>query len=74
MHLRGNLSCTITGRDGTKIEGVLVYDDGEIRTTSAPGMVTFWALDPLPKGAITFTWNWKQNGETSKATGRFTAK
>ena len=74
VHLRGNLSCTITGRDGTKIEGVLVYDDGEIRTTSAPGMVTFWALDPLPKGAITFTWNWKQNGETSKATGRFTAK
>lgn len=74
VHLRGNLKCTIHGKGGTAIEGVLVYDDGEVRTTSAPGMVTFWPLDPLPKGATTFTWNWTQNGEANKLFGRFTVK
>jgi hypothetical protein len=72
--LRGSLNCTVQDKDGTKIEGALVYDDGEIRTTTAPGMVTFWPLDPLPKGQINFTWSWSRDGNTNTLSGGFIAK
>ncbi|MFT7536215.1 MAG: hypothetical protein ACI85K_002169 [Hyphomicrobiaceae bacterium] len=72
--LRGSLNCTVQDKDGNKIEGALVYDDGEIRTTTAPGMVTFWPLDPLPKGQINFTWSWTRDGNANNIKGGFSAK
>ncbi|MBX3463853.1 MAG: hypothetical protein KF830_11845 [Planctomycetes bacterium] len=72
--IRGSLTCTVTGPKGDKIEGVLVFDEGQIRTTTAPGMVTFWPLDPLPKGKISFVWSWMGNGTQQVARGSFFAK
>lgn len=72
--LRGNLQCTVQDKDGNKIEGVLVFDDGSIRTTTAPGMVTYWPLDPLPKGKVNFIWSWSKDGTTSSLKGAFSAK
>jgi uncharacterized protein YkwD len=72
--IRGSLTCTVTDKDGQKIEGVLVFDEGRIRTTTAPGMVTFWPLDPLPKGKISFQWSWMGDGSQQVARGSFTAK
>ena len=74
VHLRGNLSCSVRGKHGNEIEGVLVFDDGTIRTTTAPGMVTFWPLDPLPKGQINFVWSWSKDGTASSLKGGFSAK
>ncbi len=71
---RGSMSCNVQDKDGNKVEGVLVYDDGEIRTTTAPGMVTFWPLDPLPKGKIRFTWSMTRGGEVTTMRGGFSAK
>ena len=71
---RGNMSCTVQDKDGNSIEGVLVYDDGEIRTTTAPGMVTFWPLDPLPKGKINFAWSIMAGGKPTTMKGGFSAK
>lgn len=74
VHLRGNLQCTVQGKDGKTVEGVLVYDDGEVRTTTAPGMVVFWPLDPLPKGQVNFMWSWSKDGQASSLKGGFSAK
>lgn len=71
---RGNMSCTVQDKDGNSIEGALVYDDGEIRTTTAPGMVTFWPLDPLPKGKINFAWSIMAGGKPTTMKGGFSAK
>ena len=72
--LRGNLQCTVQDKDGNGIKGVLVYDDGLVRTTTAPGMVTFWPLDPLPKGQVNFMWSWSKDGTASSLKGGFSAK
>ncbi|MGC6487392.1 MAG: hypothetical protein ACON4Z_07085, partial [Planctomycetota bacterium] len=72
--LRGTLKCQVAGKDGTPVEGVMVFDDGEVRTTTAPGMATFWPLDPLPKGQITFVWTWSRNGQAGKLNGGFNVK
>ncbi len=72
--IRGSLKCSVVGPKGDPIEGVLVYDEGRVRTTTAPGMVTFWPLDPLPKGKISFIWTWDGNGSQQVAKGAFTAK
>jgi hypothetical protein len=72
--VRGSLTCTVTGPKGDPIEGVLVYDEGEVRTTTAPGMVTFWPLDPLPKGKISFQWSWLAGDKQTSLRGGFAAK
>jgi hypothetical protein len=66
----------VLGADGKgeKIEGVLVFDDGVVRTTTAPGMATFWPLDPLPKGKISFAWSWMGGDEQQVLRGSFNAK
>ncbi|MFN3244733.1 MAG: CAP domain-containing protein [Planctomycetota bacterium] len=74
IDLRSTLQCTVTDKEGNAVEGVTVFDDGEVRTTSAPGMATFWPLDPLPKGKIHFTWSWSRKGQSGNARGAFTAK
>lgn len=74
IHLRGSLKCAVTDKSGNQIEGKLVFDDGEIRTSTAPGMATFWPLDPLPKGQTNFIWSWSNKGTASNVRGGFTAK
>lgn len=71
--VRGSLRCSVVDQKGNPIEGVLVFDDGEIRTTSAPGMVTFWPLDPL-KGKISFQWSWMAGDKQVTLRGAFAAK
>jgi uncharacterized protein YkwD len=58
VEFRGSLTCAVTGAKGEKVAGVLAFDDGHVRTTTAPGMVTFWPLEPLPKGKVNFQWSW----------------
>lgn len=72
--IRGSLKCAVAGPKGDPIEGVLVFDDGRVRTSTAPGMTTFWPLDPLPKGKISFSWSWDNNGSQEVARGSFSAK
>lgn len=71
--VRGSLTCSVVGPKGEPIEGVLVFDDGEVRTTTAPGMVTFWPLDPL-KGKISFQWSWQAGDKQVTLRGAFSAK
>ena len=71
---RGSLTCNVVGPKGEKIEGVLDYDDGYVRTTTAPGMVTFWPLDPLPKGKISFAWSWMAGDQQQSVKGGFSSK
>jgi len=72
--IRSSLTCAVAGPKGEVIEGVLVYDDGRVRTTTAPGMVTFWPLEPLPKGRISFTWTWQGGDSQQVARGSFNSK
>jgi uncharacterized protein YkwD len=74
VQVRGSLNCQVVGPKEERIEGVLVFDDGRIRTSSAPGMTTFWPLEPLPKGKITFQWTWMGDGSQQVARGSFIAK
>lgn len=71
--VRGSLTCSVVNAKGEPIEGVLVYDDGVVRTTTAPGMVTFWPLDPL-KGKISFQWSWMAGDKQTSLRGTFAAK
>ena len=71
--IRGSLTCSVADAKGNKIEGVLAYDDGRIRTSTAPGMVTFWPLDPL-RGKISFQWTWMGGDKQQVAHGSFAAK
>ncbi|MFN7590342.1 MAG: CAP domain-containing protein [Planctomycetota bacterium] len=70
---RGTLQCTVQNQKGEKIEGVLKFDDGVVRTTTAPGMATFWPLEPL-KGKISFAWSWMGGDKQQVLRGAFSAK
>lgn len=74
ISVRGSLRCAVQTQKGEKVEGVLVFDDGTVRTTTAPGMVTFWPLEPLPKGKIQFTWAWMAGDKQVTLSGGFQAK
>lgn len=71
--IRGTLQCSVQNAKGEKVEGVLVFDDGVVRTSSAPGMATFWPLDPL-KGKVVFTWSWMGGDKQEVLRGSFNAK
>ena len=73
VSVRGSLTCTVQTAKGETIEGVLVYDDGVVRTTTAPGMVTFWPLAPL-KGKVEFQWSWMAGDKQIALKGAFTAR
>ena len=49
----------------------LLFDDGKIRLTTAPGMVTFYPLDPLPKGDVTVIWSWEETRGPQQLTASF---
>ncbi|MBL8755366.1 MAG: hypothetical protein JNK15_18850, partial [Planctomycetes bacterium] len=71
--VRGTLRCAVANAKGEPIEGVLVFDDGTMRTTTAPGVVTFWPLQPL-KGKINFQWSWQNGDQQIALKGAFSAK
>ena len=53
---------------------MLAFDEGTVRTTTAPGMATFWPLDPLPKGKISFAWSWLSGDQQQVLKGSFSAR
>lgn len=71
--IRGTLQCSVMTDKDQKVEGVIVYD-GECRRSSAPGMATFWPLDPLPKGKINWSWAWMGGQTQQRVNGTFYAK
>lgn len=70
---RQRITCTVLTSKDEKIEGFYTYDDGTVRTTTAPGMVVFWPLQPL-KGKIKFQWTWGNGGSNLSVNGGFQAK
>ena len=71
----GDASCTVTTPEGKSIEGV-VHDGsrGSNRRTSAPGMLVFYPLEPLPKGAeLTVRWTLGDSRDGRPTQWKFTA-
>ena len=54
---RNSYKCVVSAR-GERVPGLIMLDDGENRHTRAPGMVTFYPLEPLPRGPNKFIWTW----------------
>lgn len=71
---RPSFTCSMVNNKGEKIDGAILFDDGSVRTTSAPGVVTFVPFDPLPKGQIAFTFSWKAGDKMVQAKGSFQSK
>lgn len=70
---RRSITCLVQTSKGEKIDGFYSYDDGSVRTTSAPGLVTFWPFEPI-KGKIHFQWSWGEGGRSQSVKGGFSAK
>lgn len=73
--LRGNresYSCKVTVQ-GTPVEGIIhLADGGSNRRTSAPGMVVFYPLKPLRKGAeIKVLWTYDDDQSTARKEIKF---
>lgn len=58
---RNTFACKVSGPRGDDIPGAILLDDGNIRRSSAPGMVTFYPFDPLPHGQIEAVWTWESD-------------
>lgn len=71
---RSSWRCSAVDARGNKIDGALMLDGGSVRTSSAPGMATFYPYDPLPRGKITVTWSWENNGQAQTLTADFQTK
>jgi hypothetical protein len=66
-------ACKLSCR-GKDIPGVVMMDGGKIRQTAAPGMVTFYPLEPLPHGDIDFVWTWEGDDGPKRLSGTFKTK
>lgn len=76
QNLQGNratYACKVTAR-GKDVPGLLMLDGGNNRRTSAPGMATFWPLDPLPAGDIEVVWTWEQDNGPQRLVAPFKTK
>jgi hypothetical protein len=71
---RQSYRCNVTDARGNKVEGAILMDAGTIRRSTAPGMVTFYPFEPLPRGAINATWTWDAGGQVQKLAATFTTK
>jgi hypothetical protein len=69
---RDSYRCAVTIR-GEPVEGVLhVADGGANRHTSAPGMIVFYPLEPLRKGArVEVVWTFEHGQGTSRSAVEF---
>ncbi len=71
---RHSFTCSMVNQKGEKIDGAILLDDGSVRTSSAPGVVTFLPFEPLPSGTISFVWSWKAGDSMQQAKGSFQSK
>lgn len=70
---RQSYRCAVVTDRGERIDGVIMHDNGKIRRTTAPGVVTFIPLKPI-KGQITATWSWDLDGEQRRVRSSFRTK
>lgn len=70
---RQSYKCSVVTDRDERIEGLILLDNGKIRRTTAPGVVTFYPLKPL-KGEIRATWSWDLDGEQRRVNTRFRIK
>ncbi|MBK8100590.1 MAG: hypothetical protein IPK26_26160 [Planctomycetes bacterium] len=68
---RHTYSCAVQDARGNDVPGAILLDDGHIRRSSAPGMVTFYPFDPLPRGEVTAHWSWNSEGGPQKLAVKF---
>jgi hypothetical protein len=67
--------CKVVGARGEPIPGAFLFDDGKVRTSTAPGMVTFYPFQPLPHGEVAALWSWeKPDGEQTQLKVEFKTK
>ena len=70
---RQSYRCTIVDSRNNRIPGIILHDNGNIRRTTAPGMVTCYPLKPL-KGQITTVWSWEQGGQSMRLQASFLSR
>ncbi|MCC6785780.1 MAG: CAP domain-containing protein [Planctomycetes bacterium] len=66
--------CVAQDAKGEKIEGAILMESSTNRRASAPGMVTFYPFDPLPRGQIAVAWSWEVDGQAQSLQTRFATK
>jgi len=67
--------CRVVGSRGEEVQGAFLFDEGKVRTSSAPGMVTFYPYEPLPHGDVAALWSWEHgNGEQQQLKVQFRTK
>ncbi len=66
--------CRARSGRGEPIEGAILFDDGKIRNTSSPGLITFIPFEPLPRGEVEVTWTWKLDSGDKSLKTKFTTK
>lgn len=71
---RSSYRCSVTDGRGKKVEGAILLDAGVIRRSTAPGMVTFYPFEPLPRGKIDVTWTWEDDSRAQSLSASFTTK
>ena len=71
---RASYRCNVVDARGRKVEGAILLDAGKIRTSTAPGMVTFYPFEPLPRGALGVQWTWEQDGKVQTLEAGFQTK
>ena len=75
-HVQGNRSsyrCQVSIR-GDEVPGMLVMEDATNRRIAAPGMVTFYPLQPLKSGVVEVVWTWEQSNGPQRLSASFTTK
>jgi hypothetical protein len=58
---------------GDEIPCLILLDNGRIRRSTAPGMVTCYPLQPL-KGRVTAVWTWEQDNGAQRVASSFYIK
>jgi len=71
---RSSYRCNVVDSRGRQVEGAILLDTGSIRTSRAPGMVTFYPFEPLPRGEIAVTWTWEIDGQPHSLKASFQTK
>ena len=71
---RQSYRCNVVDGRGRKVEGAILLDAGTNRRSTAPGMVTFYPFEPLPRGQINVTWSWDADGKGQTLSAAFTTK
>lgn len=71
---RHSYRCHVVDARGNAVAGAILLDSGTIRRSTAPGMVTFYPFEPLPRGRIEVRWTWEVDGQPRELAAGFTTK